>query len=299
MADEQKLKRKFILDETELKKNELSKLTEKAVISSQAAFLERDELVLEAQGIEAIPSDQLFERAVDICKRLQEAMDFAEEHRTSAKAPYLTVGKVIDAVAKKYGNPLLAEFERVMKLISKYHEKQLAENAAEQDRIRFEYRELQGKKDKATDDYKLKVAELQTKIETAEKDLTNEDPAKRMDAETKVIELKTELEMAKQEFDLQIASLSTAMGSLASTAVAVPSEDLVKSKSERDYVAPTPQELLVLAVKHPELVKIEIRRKETLALIRERVNPDDPMSPYKVKEVEGLILFDSLNVKLA
>ena len=206
------------------------------------AYVVREKAIEESEVITEVVDHFTKGLAVEALKSIAQIMNQTEKARKQLKAPVIALGKKIDQCAKDYlGGKMFSEQARVNKLLNGYTQEQLRIQREEQRRLQEEQLKLQQERE----------AERR-KLEAAK------------DAEEKAaISLK----------------IQKATQAVADTEAMVKHMPKVEGVSVREFTNFEVLDIMELAKARPDLVRIEPKRQEILALIKTD------------KEIPGLRIF--------
>lgn len=201
-------------------------------ITPEAQELKSSALAL-AKPITVVFDAKTQELAVDAERQIKRILADVESFREQIKKPVLDLGRDIDAKAKQFRSELETERDRLNRLNVAYENKKAMDAAKERER-------LQREADEAKRIEEAKLAALQAETNPA-----------------KIEVLKEEVEQAALVREMQQveAEISTPSSSVAGMGV----------KKEYDYEV---VEINAFAQQYPDLVKIEVKRRETLEAIK-------------------------------
>lgn len=206
------------------------------------AYVVREKAIEESEVITEVVDDFTKGMAVDALKSIKQIISKTESARKQLKAPVIALGKKIDQCAKDYlGGKMISEQARVNKLLNGYTQEQLRIQREEQRKLQEEQQRLE-----------LERQAERRKLEAAK------------DAEEKAA-ISQKIQQTTQ--------------AAADTAAVVKHKPKVDGVTVREFTNFEVLDIMELAKARPDLVKIEPKRKEILALIKTE------------KEIPGLRIF--------
>jgi len=266
----------------------LDKHTE-LTLRNEAAIRERDELLEAASGIECVRGETSQQMATDMLGKLQGMLSAGEKSRKEVKAPFIKIGKVIEAVWSSFSDPVEKEKARLKKLLTDYQleldriaAEEARKAAAEVARIEAEKRRVQEEAERIA----REAAEAERKAQEAAAAATNAE--ERRKAQEAQLAAQAAAAIAQQKADLQAAQLSIQQAETVQVPAVTKAEGMTVKRTRVFQV--TDMEALYHA--YPRLVKMEPRTAEINKLIREQ-NED---GSYKLAAVPGLELSMEVDV---
>jgi len=273
-----------------------------ATLRNEPALRRRDDLLAESTNIECVRGEKSQAVALDLLKRIGDMLSAAEKSRKEVKAPFIAIGKVIEAVAADHNTPLETEKARLKQLLADY-QKELDRIAAEErakyeaEQRRIAEAQVRIQREAEAQQRAIEEAARKAEIEAQRKEqeaanatslqarlLAEEAAAQaRQAAEAQALAA----QQAQQAADLQVAQLAV------QAAEAMPLPASVSPASVRRTRVFKVLDMEAFYHAYPRLVKMEPRTAELNNLIREKSEDGS----YKVVSVPGLELTEETDVR--